>query len=71
VPSNELQELRKVFQGLQTLYQLRLPKISPALIQDFLIRKEEEFRRSNNKSKSSPPFYMVEIATTKITDAEK
>ena len=71
MPSDELQEIRRVFQGLQTLYQLHLPKISPALIHDLLIREEEEAHKSNTASKSSPPFYMVEISTTKSADPEK
>jgi hypothetical protein len=52
-------------------YQLYLPKISPALIHDLLMREEEELQKSNDTSKSSPPFYMVEISTTKSTDPEK
>jgi hypothetical protein len=69
MPSDELQEIRRVFQGLQTLYQLHLPKISPVLIHDLLIR--EESQKSNTASKSSPPFYMVEISTTNSADPEK
>ena len=71
MPSDELHEIRRVFQGLQTLYQLHLPKISPVLIHDLLIREEEEVQKSNKASTSSPPFYMVEISTTKGTDPEK
>jgi hypothetical protein len=71
MPSDELQEIRKVFKGLQTLYQLHLPKISPALIHDLLMREKEELQKSDDTSKSSPPFYMVEISTTKSTDPEK
>jgi hypothetical protein len=71
MPSDELQEIRMVFQGLQTLYQLHLPKISPALIHDLLVREEEQVQKSNETSKPSPPFYMVEIYTTKGTDPEK
>ena len=71
MPTDELQEIRRVFQGLQTLYQLHLSKISLALTQDLLIREEEGLQKSNDKSKSSPPFYMVEISTTRCTDPEK
>lgn len=71
MPSDELQEIRRVFQGLQTLYQLHLPKISPALIHDLLIREEVEAQKSNTAPKSSPPFYMVEISTTNSADPEK
>jgi hypothetical protein len=69
--SDELQEIRRVFRGLQTLYQLHLPKINPALIDDLLIREQEEIEKHNNSPTSSPPFYMVEISTTKSADPEK
>lgn len=72
MPSDELQQIRRVFQGLQTLYQLHLPKINPALIHDLLIREEEgKCKKSNKASTSSPPFYIVEISTTRNTDPEK
>jgi hypothetical protein len=74
MPSDELQEIRRVFRGLQTLYQSHLPKINPALIDDLLIREQEEVEKHNNANNaptSSPPFYMVEISTTKSADPEK
>ena len=71
MPSDELQEIRRVFRGLQTLYQSHLPKINPALIDDLLIREQEEVEKHNNAPTSSPPFYMVEISTTKGADPEK
>jgi hypothetical protein len=71
MPSDELQEIRRVFRGLQTLYQSHLPKINPALIDDLLIREQEEVEKHNNAPTSSPPFYMVEISTTKSADPEK
>jgi hypothetical protein len=72
MPSDELQEIRRVFRGLQTLYQSHLPKINPALIDDLLIREQEEVEKHNNAPPtSSPPFYMVEISTTKSADPEK
>lgn len=71
MPSDELQEIRRVFRGLQTLYQSHLPKINPALIDDLLIREQEEVEKHNNAPSSSPPFYMVEISTTKSADPEK
>jgi len=71
MPSDDLQEIRRVFRGLQTLYQLHLPKINPALIDDLLIREQEEIEKHNNSPTSSPPFYMVEISTTKSADPEK
>lgn len=71
MPSDELQEIRRVFRGLQTLYQSHLPKINPALIDDLLIREQEEVEKHNNAPTSTPPFYMVEISTTKSADPEK
>jgi hypothetical protein len=68
--SNELQEIRLVFRGLQTLYQAYIPKVDPALIHDLLIREQQKERRSTNIS-SSLPFHTVEISTTKGTDPEK
>ena len=35
--ANELQQIRRVFQGLQTLY--HLPKVDSALIHDLLIHE--------------------------------
>jgi hypothetical protein len=67
--SDELQELRMVFQGLRTLYQTYLPKVDPILIHDLLVREQEEGRKP--KGASSPPFYIVEIKTVKGTDPEK
>src|SRR5918994_3684516 len=59
---SEVQEIRSVFQGLQTLYQIYLPKVDPILIHDLLVREKE-------KSESAP-FYMVEIFTKPGTDSE-
>ena len=71
MPSDDLKEIRRVFRGLQTLYQSHLPKINPSLIDDLLIREQEEVEKHNNAPSSSPPFYMVEISTTKSADPEK
>jgi hypothetical protein len=60
--SNELKEIRRVFQGLQTLYETYLPKVDPVLIHDLLIREQE--------NPKNPPFYMVEIFTKEGTDSE-
>lgn len=65
--TSELQQIRMVFQGLQTLYQTHLPKVDPALIHDLLVR--ELVKTSKNMS-SLPPFYIVEIRTVKGTDQE-
>jgi hypothetical protein len=59
---SEVQEIRSVFQGLQTLYQIYLPKVDPILIHDLLIREKE-------KSEDAP-FYMVEIFTKPGIDSE-
>jgi hypothetical protein len=72
--SNELQEIRVVFQGLRTLYQTYLPKVDPILIHDLLVREQEKGKKStsaSSSSSSSPPFYVVEISTLKGTDPEK
>ena len=34
---SELQEIRNVYQGLETLYQTYLPKVDPELLHDLLI----------------------------------
>jgi hypothetical protein len=60
--SGELKEIRRVFQGLQTLYDTYLPKADPVLIHDLLIREQE--------NPKNPPFYMVEIFTKEGTDSE-
>lgn len=75
---SELQEIRRVFQGLQSLYQTHLPKVDPALIHDLLVREEDKSYRStssssrdtSSSSSSSKPFYMVEIKTVAGTDQE-
>jgi hypothetical protein len=62
----EIEEIRRVFKGLQTLYQTYLPKVDPVLIHDLLIREQ----KTDRKKSSSPPFYMVEIFTKEGTDSE-
>ena len=64
---NELQQIRRVFQGLQTLYQTHLPKVDPALIHDLLVR---ELVKTSKNTSSLPPFYIVEIRTVKGIDQE-
>jgi len=59
---SELQEIRSVYNGLETLYQTYLPKIDPILIQDLLICEQEKSERA--------PFYMVEVFTKQGTDSE-
>jgi hypothetical protein len=65
--TDELKQIRMVFQGLQTLYQIHLPKVDPALIHDLLIR---ELVKTSKNTSSLPPFYIVEIRTVKGTDQE-
>ena len=60
--SNELQELRNVFHGLETLYSTYLPKVDPVLLNDLLLHEEEKSERS--------PFYMVEVFTKPGTNSE-
>ena len=52
---SELQELRNVFHGLETLYNTYFPKVDPILLNDLLLREEE-------KSECAP-FYMIEVFT--------
>jgi hypothetical protein len=59
---SELQELRNVFHGLETMYSTYLPKVDPALIHDLLLREEEKSERT--------PFYMVEVFTKPGTNSE-
>jgi hypothetical protein len=66
--TNELEQIRMVFQGLQTLYQTYLPKVDPALIHDLLIR---ELNKKSDDTSTLPPFYIVEIRTAEGTDQEK
>jgi hypothetical protein len=50
-----LQEIKKVYRGLQTLFETYLPKADPALIHDLLVREQQNPKVT--------PFYMVEIFT--------
>src|ERR687891_910956 len=66
--ANELQQIRRAFQGLQTLYQTHLSKVDSSLIHDLLIR---ELNKKSDDVSTLPPFYMVKIRTTIGTDQEK
>ena len=46
--TTELQEIRNVFRGLETLYQTYLPKVDPALIHGLLVREQEKAERAPN-----------------------
>jgi hypothetical protein len=65
--ANELQQIRRAFQGLQTLYQIHLPKVDSGLIHDLLIR---ELNKKSDDTSTLPPFYLVEIRTVKGTNQE-
>jgi hypothetical protein len=58
---DELQEMRIVFQGLQTLYQTYLPKADPILVNDLLVHEQKNYRLNNPLSTSY--YYTVEIST--------
>lgn len=44
--SYELQELRNVFHGLETVYSTYLPKVDPVLIHNLLLREEQNSSQS-------------------------
>jgi hypothetical protein len=58
---DELQEMRIVFQGLQTLYQTYLPKADPILVNDLLVHEQKNYRP--NIPLSTSDYYTVEIST--------
>jgi hypothetical protein len=58
----QIQELKNVFHGLETLYSTHLPKVDPVLIHDLLLREEKKSERA--------PFYMVEVFTKPGTNSE-
>jgi hypothetical protein len=59
---SELQELKNVFHGLETMYSTYLPKVDPVLIHDLLLREDNKSERA--------PFYMVEVFTKPGTNSE-
>src|SRR5919205_3242476 len=60
--SSKIKEIKAVYKGLQTLYSTYIPKGDPSLIDDLLIREQQ-----NPKVE---PFYMVEVFTKPGTDSE-
>ncbi|NOJ30379.1 MAG: hypothetical protein DA328_09465 [Nitrososphaeraceae archaeon] len=52
---NELKEVRRVFQGLQTLYKTYFSKVDPALLNDLLTREQEK--------REEPTLYLVQMWT--------
>jgi cell division FtsZ-interacting protein ZapD len=65
---DELQEIRIVFQGLQTLYETYLPKADPLLINDLLVREQKNYRSNVPLSTS---YYVVEISTNDGKEFER
>src|ERR1044072_6304540 len=59
---SQIQELRNVFHGLETMYSTYLPKVDPVLIHDLLLREDNKSERA--------PFYMVEVFTKPGTNSE-
>ena len=55
--SQEIKEIKRVYAGLETLYQTYFPKSEPYLIHDLLRRLK--------KNPNIQPIYMVEVFTTK------
>lgn len=65
--TNELRQIRRAFQGLQTLYQTHLPKVDSKLNHDLLIR---EINKKSDDTSTLPPFYIVEITIMDGTDQD-
>jgi hypothetical protein len=66
---DELQEMRIVFQGLQTLYQTYLPKADPLLVNDLLVREQPDYRPHDPLPTSY--YYTVEILTKDGEEVER
>ena len=60
--TTEIKEIKTVYIGLQTLYNTHLPKADPGLIDDLLMRQQQNPKVT--------PFYMVEAFTKPGTDSE-
>ncbi len=60
--SQEIKEIKRVYAGLETLYQTYFPKSEPYLIHDLLKRLK--------KNPNVPPIYMVEVFTKPNVDPE-
>ena len=65
---DELQEIRIVFQGLQTLYETYLPKADPLLINDLLVREQKNYQPNAPLSTS---YYVVQISTNDGKEFER
>jgi hypothetical protein len=60
--SQEINEIKRVYAGLETLYHTYFPKSDPSLIHDLLRRSE--------KDPNTPPIYMVEVFTRRGVNPE-
>jgi hypothetical protein len=60
--SSKITEIKAVFNGLQTLYEMYLPKVDPILVHDLLSREQE--------NPEVAPFYMVEVFTKPGTKSQ-
>ncbi len=60
--SQEINEIKRVYAGLETLYHTYFPKSDPSLIHDLLRRSE--------KDPNTPPIYMVEVFTKRGVNPE-
>lgn len=58
---DKLKEMSSVYKGLQTLFEIYLPRVDPVLIHDLLVREQQS---------PTTPFYMVEIFTKPGTNSE-
>ncbi len=52
---SQINEIKRVYAGLETLYHTYFPKSNPSLIHDLLRRLQ--------KNPNIPPIYMVEVFT--------
>ena len=64
--TSETKEIKTVYKGLQTLYNTYLPKVDPNLIDDLLMRQQQQLQKNPNVA----PFYMVEAFTRPGTDSQ-
>ena len=60
--SQEINEIKRVYAGLETLYHTSFPKSDPSLIHDLLRRLQ--------KNPNVPPIYMVEVFTKSSVNPE-
>lgn len=66
--TNKFQQIRRAFQGLQTLYQMHLPKVESDIIHNLLFRV---LNKKSNDTSTLSPFYIVEIRSEEGTSQDK